>query len=59
VTARPDAVALVVGLLALLLAGLGLWSALGTVNWSWVGVAAPLSLVALGLIGLAASRTKP
>lgn len=54
--ARPDVASLVIGLVALLVAGLGLWMALGVVNWSWVGVAAPLSLVALGLLGLFASR---
>ena len=53
---RPDAASLVIGLVSLLVAGLGLWMALGAVNWSWVGVAAPLSLVAFGLLGLFASR---
>ncbi len=55
-TPRPDAASLVIGLVSLLVAGLGLWMALGVVNWSWVGVAAPLSLVAFGLLGLFASR---
>lgn len=53
---KADVTALVIGLLSLLLAALGLWSAFGTVNWSWVGVAAPLCLVVFGLLGLLASR---
>ncbi len=58
-TPRADVLALVVGLLSLLLAGLGLWLAFGSVNWAWVGIAAPLVLVAVGLLGLAASRPRP
>ncbi len=53
---RTDATALIVGLVALMVAALGLWSSFGTVNWSWVGVAVPLGLVALGLLGLSLSR---
>ncbi|MFT3875426.1 MAG: hypothetical protein QM708_03205 [Propioniciclava sp.] len=55
---RTDVVALVSGLLACVLAVLGLWAAFGTVAWSSVAVAAPISLVAVGLIGLIASREK-
>lgn len=55
---RTDVVALVVGLLAVALAVLGLWAAFGVVNWAAVAVAAPVSLVAFGLVGLFASRGK-
>lgn len=54
---RTDVAGLVTGLLALALAGLGLWSAFGVVNWAWVGFIAPLGLVGLGILGLLGSRT--
>lgn len=53
---RTDVVALVVGLVAVAIAALGLWAAFGTVNWAMVAVAAPVSLVVVGLVGLLASR---
>lgn len=53
---RTDVVALVLGLVAVTLGGLGLWAAFGTVSWSAVAVAAPLCLVVFGLLGLVASR---
>lgn len=55
---RTDVVALVVGLVALALAALGLWAAFCVVNWAAIAIAAPVSLVAFGLIGLLASRGK-
>lgn len=55
---RTDVVALVAGLLALSLAGLGLWAAFGTVSWAGVMIAAPVLLVVYGLIGLFASRSR-
>lgn len=57
-TGRVDIPALVVGLLGLMLAGLGLWRAFGAVNWSLVGVAIPLVLVLVGLLGLVLSRPR-
>ena len=39
-----------------LLAALGLWAAWGTVSWASVGLAVPLCLVAIGVLGLLASR---
>ena len=56
---RTDVVALVVGLLAVALAALGLWAGFGTVNWGSVAIAAPVALMAAGLIGLVASRGQP
>lgn len=53
-----DVTAAVLGLLALLLAGLGLWDSFGKINWSVVGLAAPISLVVVGLLGLALSKPK-
>lgn len=55
---RTDVTALVVGLVCLVLAGLGLWRAFGTVNWAWVGVGTPLVLVLVGLLGLMLSRPR-
>lgn len=57
-TPRSDVVALVVGLLACALAGLGLWEAFGTVSWSAVTVAVPILLVLVGVVGLLASRPR-
>lgn len=53
---RADVVGLVIGLICLLLAGLGLWDAFGDVSWAAVGLAAPLCLVVIGVLGLLASR---
>ncbi|MFP5415622.1 MAG: hypothetical protein ACLGHZ_01890 [Actinomycetes bacterium] len=55
---RTDVVALVVGLLACAIAGLGLWEAFGTLSWSAVTVAVPILLVAVGVVGLWASRQR-
>lgn len=57
---RPaaDTTALVIGLVCLVVAGLGLWSAFGTVNWGVVAATAPFLLVVFGLAGLFASRTR-
>ncbi|MBO0812498.1 MAG: hypothetical protein J2P23_10690 [Microlunatus sp.] len=56
---RPDAVSVVLGLLATMLAIGGLWLSLGgNVDWSALRVAAPLVLVLVGIIGLAASRPR-
>ncbi len=58
-TRRPDVTALILGLLVLTVAALGLWMAFGTVNWSVMGLAIPLFLVAFGLLGLTVSRPRP
>lgn len=56
---RPDTVSLILGLLTTALALGGLWLSLGgTVDWSTLKVAAPLTLVVIGIIGLAASRPR-
>ena len=55
---RADVVALVIGLMSFLLAALGLWAAFGTVSWAGVGLAVPLCLVAVGVVGLLASRNR-
>lgn len=54
-----DVTALVIGLIGLTTAVLGLWAAFGTVNWALVVTGTPFLLVACGLLGLFASRTKP
>lgn len=54
---RPDTVSLVLGLLCTALGIGGLWLSLGgTIDWSGVRIAAPLVLVLIGVVGLAASR---
>lgn len=56
---RPDTVSLVLGLLTTALALGGLWLSIGgTVEWSTLKIAAPLTLVVIGVIGLAASRPR-
>jgi hypothetical protein len=56
---RPDTVSLVLGLLATLLAIGGLWLSFGgRLEWSTLRIAAPLTLVLIGIIGLAASRPR-
>lgn len=52
-----DVVALVFGLLLTGVAAIALWSTLiGPVDWQLLKVVAPLSLVAVGIAGLALSR---
>lgn len=53
---RRDTASLIVGLVFVMIAGLGLWSAFGVVDWSLMKVIVPVCLVTVGLIGLAASR---
>jgi len=56
---RPDGVSLVLGLLATILALGGLWLSFGgTVEWSTLRIIAPLVLVLIGIIGLAAARPR-
>ncbi len=56
--ARADITGLTVGLLFVLVAALGLWSAFGRVDWAGFGIVAPLCLVVVGLIGLSFARRK-
>lgn len=53
---RTDVTGLTTGLLFILIAALGLWAAFGTIDWADLGVALPLCLVAIGLIGLSSAR---
>lgn len=56
---RPDVVALISGLLLTAVAIGSLWfSITGSMNWPLIRVAAPLALVAVGILGLALSRNK-
>ena len=55
---RTDVTALVAGLLACALAGLGRGGAFGVIAWSVVAVVAPVILVVVGVIGLFASRER-
>ena len=57
---RLDVLALVVGLLMSAVAAASLWLAFdGAINWQLVKVAAPLSLVVVGLLGLTLCRNRP
>lgn len=47
---------LIVGLLGLMLGGVALWNAFGVIDWNLLRVIAPLSLVAVGVLGLTLSR---
>lgn len=56
---RPDAVSVVLGLLATILSLGGLWLTFGgSVDWSTLRIVAPLVLVLIGIIGLAAARPR-
>lgn len=51
-----DRTAFVFGVLALILAGLGLWAAYGEVEWGLVGILVPVAMVATGVGVLLLSR---
>lgn len=56
---RPDTVSLVLGLMTTALALAALWVSVGgQVDWTTLKIAVPLTLVAIGIIGLTASRRK-
>lgn len=56
---RADSVSLVLGLLATILALGGLWLSFGgSIQWSTLKIIAPLVLVLIGIIGLAAARPR-
>jgi hypothetical protein len=56
---RLDASSLIWGLLFLLIAGLGLWVAVGgPIDWHLITISAPVVLIALGLLGLLLSRPR-
>jgi len=57
-TRRTDVMGLTVGLLFLLIAAVGLWSAFGSVDWTTLGIALPIALVAIGVVGLDVDRRK-
>jgi len=51
-----DRAAFAFGVLALALAGLGLWATYGHVDWRLVGVLAPAGMVVIGIGMLVLSR---
>jgi hypothetical protein len=58
-TSQPDVVSLIFGVLITGVALLSLWlTYFGSVNWHALKIAAPLSLVVLGVAGLALSRNR-
>ena len=58
-TYKPDVVSMIFGVLITGIALLALWlTYAGGVDWQIVKIAAPLSLVVLGVAGLALSRNR-
>jgi len=58
-TSKPDVVSLIFGVLITGVALLSLWlTYLGSVDWHALKIVAPLSLVVLGVAGLALSRNR-
>ena len=56
---RVDVLSLVVGVLLTSIAVGALWIALmGNINWNVIKIAAPLTLVVVGLLGLTLSRNR-
>lgn len=55
---KADTTGLTLGLLFLLIAALGLWSSLGRIDWADAGIALPLCLVIIGIVGLNLTRRK-
>ena len=56
---RLDVVALITGVLLTGIAAASLWwSITGWLNWETLKIVAPLSLVAVGVVGLALSRNR-
>jgi hypothetical protein len=56
---RLDVVALITGVLLTGIATASLWwSVTGWLNWDVLKIVAPLSLVAVGVVGLALSRNR-
>lgn len=53
---KIDLAALVLGLIFAEVAIVALWNAFGAVDWRLLGIAAPLTLVVIGGIGLILSR---
>ncbi len=53
-----DRAAFAIGVLALALAGLALWTNYGRVDWNLVGVLAPAGMVVIGVGMLLLSRTR-
>lgn len=55
---RRDTTTLTLGLVFLLIAAVGLWAAFGTVNWTYLGIALPVALVAIGILGIGLGTRK-
>ena len=55
---KPDIAAFGLGAVAIIVGGLALWASFGDVSWSWVGRAAPVALIVIGILMLVLSRTR-
>lgn len=55
---KPDIAAFGLGSLACIVGAIALWACFGGISWTWIGRAAPVALVVLGIAMLILSRKK-
>ncbi|MEA4943207.1 MAG: hypothetical protein VB080_02090 [Propionicimonas sp.] len=55
---KPDITAFGLGSLACILGAIALWACFGGISWAWIGRAAPVTLVVLGIVMLILSLKK-
>lgn len=55
---KLDIAAFGLGAVAVVVGGLALWASYGDVSWSWVGRAAPIALIVIGIVMLVLSRKR-
>lgn len=55
---KPDITAFGLGAVAIMIGGLALWASSGDVQWAWVGRAAPVALIVIGIAMLILSRKR-
>lgn len=55
---KLDITAFGLGAVAVLIGSLGLWASYGDISWAWVGRAAPVALIVIGIAMLILSRKR-
>lgn len=55
---KLDIAAFGLGAVAVVVGGLALWASYGDVSWAWVGRAAPVALIVIGIVMLILSRKR-